>query len=101
MLPRGAYIVNKPSFAFGAPQTTSFISLPISTLQILRRSALGCFFEVNIFPTIKSSKSFSGLMMFSTSKPISVRLLVISSNEELVSKCSLSQDKVNFISLIL
>ena len=99
VLPIGAYIVSSPSLALVAPQTTSLISSPTSTLQTLSLSASGCFSADNTFPTKKPFRSFSGLITDSTSKPISVRLSVISSKEEFVSICSLSQDRVNFISL--
>ena len=86
ILPIGAYIVVNPSFALGAPQTTSLVSAPMSTSHIFSLSASGCFFEDKILAIMKSFKSSFGLVISSTSKPISVRLVATSSRDISVSK---------------
>ena len=62
---------------FGAPQTTSQALLPISTLHIVKRSALGCLFTSSIFPIKNFSSNKEGFSIDSTSKPILVKALLI------------------------
>ena len=68
----GAYTVNNPSLAFGAPQTTFNIFPPISTSQTFNLSALGCFFALTIFAIKKLSKFPRLVSTLSTSRPILV-----------------------------
>src|SRR5690606_32784107 len=77
---------------------TSIISpVPASTLQILRWSELGCGVAETTCATTNLSSRAPWLSMLSTSRPIMVSALPISSTEAVVSRCSLSQSSVNFI----
>src|SRR5665213_3159165 len=77
-----------------------FATWPISTMQTRRRSALGCF-SAEITEAITNGLSRLALSSTrSTSSPIMVSLSTISLSGATVSRCSLSQGKVNFTGLI-
>src|SRR5690606_39547182 len=87
----------RPARAFGAPQTTWIgVPVPVSTDRTRRRSASGCCSAVRI---LAMTNGFSAALSstLSTSRPIMVRRSTISSSEASVSRCSLSQESVNFI----
>src|SRR5690606_24790946 len=87
----------RPARAFGAPQTTWIgVPVPVSTDRTRRRSASGCCSAVRI---LAMTNGFSAALSstLSTSRPIMVRRSTISSSEASVSRCSLSQERVNFI----
>ena len=70
-------MVNNPSLAFGAPQTTFNKSFsPTSTSQTFSLSASGCFSVLIIFAILKESKSDNGVSTFSTSSPMSVNFSI-------------------------
>src|SRR5690606_13008969 len=87
----------RPARAFGAPQTTWIgAPAPVSTDSTCSLSASGCFAAVSTFAMMNGfSTDLSSTL--STSRPIMVRRSTISSSEASVSRCSLSQESVNFI----
>src|SRR5436190_10314148 len=96
--PGGANTPFIPVRAFGAPHTT-WIDLPspVSTMHTRNRSAFGCGLASTTRAMTKGANSFALSSMHSTSRPIMVSLLAISSSERAVSRCSLSHAKVSFI----
>src|SRR3954469_2708863 len=87
-----------PVRAFGAPQTTCTGSPePVSTRQTRSRSAFGCCFASMTLAMVNAPSAFALSSMFSTSSPIIVSLSASLSSGSDVSRCSLSQDRVNFI----
>ena len=87
-----------PFSTLGAPHTTSTFSFPVSTRHSFNLSALGCFFSSITSATIKFLNAKLASLKDSTSKPIDVSFSEISIAFNSVSKCSLSQEKENFIS---
>ncbi len=87
-----------PARALGAPHTTwiGFPS-PMSTMQTRSRSAFGCFSAEMTLAMTKGLSSAALSSTCSTSSPIMVSLSTISGREASVSRCSLSQGRVNFI----
>ena len=67
-------------------------------MQTCRRSAFGCFPASTTRQIVNAANSSAGLVNDSSSRPESVSASAISSALASVSKWSLSQDKVNFIS---
>ncbi len=91
-----------PARALGAPHTTwiggsPLPTWPMSTMQTRRRSALGCFSAETTEAMTKGASSAALSSTFSTSSPIMVSLSTISGRDASVSRCSLSQGRVNFI----
>ncbi len=91
-----------PARALGAPHTTwigfsPLATWPISTMQTLRRSAFGCFSAEMTEAMTKGASCAALSSTFSTSRPIMVSLSTISASEASVSRCSLSQGRVNFM----
>src|SRR6185437_12375543 len=99
-LPVGANTPFMPVRALGAPHTTWTMPAPVWTLQRRSRSALGCCTASTTWPTTKPFSVSAGLLMFSTSRPSMVSRSRSSASEASVSRCSLSQDRVNFIATI-
>ena len=99
--PMGAYTTFIPVLALGAPQTIVFSPSKVLTVQIFNLSALGCFSALIIFATVKGLSCSAGFSTPSTSSPVRVIVLIISSILASVSRCCFSQLKVNFISLTL
>src|SRR6516164_5894446 len=96
--PGGANTPFIPVRAFGAPHTTWIgLASPVSTIHTRSRSALGCGLASITRAMTKGANSLTLSSMRSTSSPIMVSLLAISSSERSVSRCSLSQPKVSFI----
>ena len=101
-VPGGAKTPIMPARAFGAPQTTwTFEPSPGSTMQTRSRSALGCFSAERTRAIRKAAKSLVRSSTYSTSMPIMVSLSAIASSEASVSRCSLSQESVNFMMAVL
>ncbi len=86
-----------PARAFGAPHTTSTISLPLLTWQTCNRSALGCFSAFSTCATTNSFRRSAGSSRFSNSRPIIVSLSAISRGEALVSSSCSNHFMENFI----
>src|SRR3954471_6074424 len=92
-----------PARAFGAPHTTctGAVPSPVSTMQTRRRSAFGCC-SAEITRAMENGASALALSsMLSTSSPIMVSLSASFSSGSSVSRCSFSQESVNFIVLFL
>src|ERR1700761_2097659 len=90
-------MVVRPARAFGAPQTISLRPSTVSTWQTRRRSALGCCTASTILATVKALSLVDGSVTCSTSRPAMVMASTISEADAVVSRWSLSQDRVNFI----
>src|SRR5215813_920262 len=88
-----------PARAFGAPQTTCTGAppSPVSTMQTRRRSALGCCSAEMTRAMENGASAFALSSMLSTSSPIMVSLSASFSRGSSVSRCSFSQESVNFI----
>ena len=102
-VPGGENTLTRPARAFGAPQTTCTGAppSPVSTMQTRRRSAFGCC-SAEITRAIENGASaFALSSMFSTSSPIMVSLSASFSSGSSVSRCSFSQESVNFIGVTL
>ena len=102
-VPGGENTLTRPARAFGAPQTTCTGAppSPVSTMQTRRRSAFGCC-SAEITRAIENGASaFALSSMFSTSSPIMVSLSASFSSGSSVSRCSFSQESVNFIDATL
>ena len=105
-VPGGENTLTRPARAFGAPQTTctgaprpcSFFA-PVSTMQTRSRSAFGCC-SAEITRAIENGESaFALSSICSTSSPIMVSLSASFSRGSSVSRCSLSQESVNFMTV--
>src|SRR3954465_3844552 len=97
--PGGAKTPFMPVRAFGAPHTTCTGSPePVSTKQTRRRSALGCGFASITRAMVKAESALALSATPSTSSPMRVSVSTISSRGAVVSRWSLSQERVNFIS---
>ena len=90
-------MVVRPARAFGAPQTISLRPSLVSTWQTLRRSAFGCWTASTILATEKAASFTPGSETCSTSSPAMVMASAISAADRSVSRCSRSQERVNFI----
>src|SRR5215475_8110547 len=92
-----------PARAFGAPQTTCTGAppSPVSTVQTRRRSALGCCSAVMTRAMVNGASAFALSSMLSTSSPIMVSLSASFSSGSSVSRCSFSQESVNFMGTFL
>src|SRR6266545_1536885 len=98
-VPGGENTQTRPARAFGAPQTTCTGAppSPVSTMHTRKRSAFGCC-SAEITRAIENGASaFALSSMFSTSRPIMVSLSASFSNGSSVSRCSFSQESVNFM----
>src|SRR4051812_5445704 len=90
-------MVVKPARALGAPQTISLRPSRVSTWQTRSRSALGCCTASTTLATEKAASLAAGSSTCSTSSPAMVMASTTSCTEASVSRCSLSQDRVNFM----
>src|SRR6476661_4666496 len=98
-VPGAENTLTSPARAFGAPQTTctGAAPSPVSTMQTRRRSALGCG-SAEITRAIENAASALALSSIcSTSSPIMVSLSASFSRGSSVSRCSFSQERVNFM----
>src|ERR1700723_1693112 len=87
-----------PVRAFGAPPTPCTGSPePVSTMHTRSRSAFGCCLASTTRAMVNGASCWPMSSTRSTSSPIMVSLSVISPSVRSVSRCSLSQAKVNFI----
>src|SRR6201988_697284 len=86
-----------PARAFGAPHTTCTGAppSPVSTMQTRRRSALGCCSAEMTRAMENGASAFALSSMLSS--PIMVSLSASFSRGSSVSRCSFSQESVNFI----
>src|SRR3954447_22291042 len=102
-VPGGENTLTRPVRAFGAPHTTCTGAppLPVSTMQTRKRSALGCCSAEITRAMVKGASAFALSSMFSTSSPIMVNLSASFSSGSSVSRCSFSQESVNFMSFAL
>src|SRR6478672_2419352 len=89
----------RPARAFGAPQTTCTGAppSPVSTMQTRRRSAFGCCSAEITRAMENGASAFALSSMCSTSSPIMVSLSASLSSGSSVSRCSFSQESVNFM----
>src|ERR1700751_2890653 len=92
-------MVVRPARAFGAPQTISLRPSLVSTWQTRRRSAFGGRAASTILATEKAASLVAGASTCSTSRPAMVMAATTSSTVASVCRCSLSQERVNFIGL--
>src|SRR3989344_3901211 len=90
-------MVVRPARAFGAPQTISSRPSLVSTWQTRGLSALGCCTASTILPTVRAASVLPGSSTCSTSRPAMVMASTTWSTVAEVSRCSLSQERVNFI----
>ena len=97
-VPAAANTPFMPVRALGAPHTTWIRSSPVSTMQTLSRSASGCCRASTTRAIRKGASSAALSSTLSTSRPMAVSFAAISSSGASVSRCSLSQDRVNFMS---
>src|SRR6476659_6446950 len=98
--PGGTNTPVMPVRALGAPHTTCTGSpAPVSTMQTRRRSALGCCSAEITDAIVNGASSFSRSVTLSTSSPIIVSLSTMAASGCSVSRCSLSQARVNFMIL--
>ena len=72
---------------------------PVSTMQTRRRSAFGCCSAEITRAMENGASAFALSSMFSTSSPIMVSLSASFSSGSSVSRCSFSQESVNFMVL--
>src|SRR6516165_9686639 len=97
--PGGTKTPFMPARAFGAPHTTCTGSpLPLSTMHTRSRSALGCCSAETTRAMEKGASNLPRSKTFSTSSPIIVSLSTTAASGASLSRCSLSQASVNFIS---
>src|SRR4030081_1647803 len=89
----------RPARAFGAPHTTctGMPPSPVSTMQTRKRSALGCCSAEITRAIVNGASAFALSSMLSTSSPIMVSLSASFSTGSSVSRCSFSQESVNFM----
>src|SRR5262245_6635609 len=96
--PGGTNTPFMPARALGAPHTTCTGSpAPVSTMHTRRRSAFGCCWAEITRAMVNGAKSLPRSATLSTSSPIMVSLSTIAASGASVSRCSLSQARVNFI----
>src|SRR5690242_18206333 len=98
-VPGGENTLTRPARAFGAPHTTctGAAPLPGSTMQTRRRSAFGCCSAEITRAMVNGASSLALSSRLSTSSPIMVSLSASFSSGSSVSRCSFSQESVNFI----
>src|ERR1700716_2783980 len=98
-VPGAENTLTRPARAFGAPQTTCTGAppSPVSTMHTRKRSALGCCSAEITRAMVKGASAFALSSMFSTSSPIMVSLSASFSTGSSVSRCSVSQESVNFM----
>ena len=98
-VPGGENTLTRPARAFGAPQTTCTGAppSPVSTMQTRRRSAFGCCSAEITRAMENGDSAFALSSMCSTSSPIMVSLSASFSSGSSVSRCSFSQERVNFM----
>src|SRR6266481_3176399 len=98
-VPGAENTLTSPARAFGAPQTTctGAPSSPVSTMQTRKRSALGCCSAEITRAIVNDASAVALSSMFSTSSPLMVSLSASFSTGSSVSRCSFSQDSVNFM----
>src|SRR6478609_8577268 len=92
-------MVVRPGRALDAPQTISLRPSLVSTWQTRRRSALGCWTASTTLATEKAASLAAGFSTCSTSRPAMVMASTTCSTVAVVSRCSLSQERVNFIAV--
>src|SRR5438105_10630518 len=90
-------MVVRPGRAFAAPQTISLRPSTVSTWQTRRRSALGCCTASTILATEKAASLEAGSSTCSTSRPAMVMASTTCWTVAVVSRWSLSQERVNFM----
>src|SRR6201986_3094790 len=102
-VPGGENTLIRPARAFGAPQTTctGAAPSPVSTMQTRRRSAFGCCSAEITRAIVNGARAFALSSRCSTSSPIMVSLSASFSTDSSVSRCSFSQDSVNFMGYFL
>src|SRR6202790_1713446 len=98
-VPGAENTLTRPARAFGAPHTTctGAAPSPVSTMQTRRRSALGCCSAEITRAMVNGASALALSSMFSTSSPIMVSLSASFSSGSSVSRCSFSQESVNFM----
>src|SRR4051812_13119321 len=98
--PGGTNTPFMPARALGAPHTTCTGSpSPVLTMHTRRRSAFGCCSAEITDAIVNGASSFSRSVTLSTSSPIIVSLSTMAASGCSVSRCSLSQARVNFMIL--
>ncbi len=102
-VPGAENTLTMPARAFGAPQTTCTGAppSPVSTMQTRKRSALGCCSAEITRAIVNGASAFALSSMLSTSSPIMVSLSASLSTGSSVSRCSFSQERVNFMAASL
>src|SRR6266571_6653242 len=96
--PGGTNTPFMPARALGAPHTTCTGSpAPVSTMHTRRRSAFGCCWAEITRAMVNGASILPRSATLSTSSPIMVSLSTIAASGASVSRCSLSQARVNFI----
>src|SRR6516165_4723795 len=96
--PGGTNTPFMPARALGAPHTTCTGSpAPVSTMHTRRRSAFGCCSAEITRAMVNGASILPRSATLSTSSPIMVSLSTIAASGASVSRCSLSQARVNFI----
>ena len=96
-VPGGANTPFMPVRAFGAPQTTRTVSLPVSTVHTRSRSAFGCCTASITRAMRNGARAAPRSSTPSSSRPMRVSVSVIWSSVASVSRCVFSQERVNFI----
>src|SRR5215470_14097490 len=97
-VPGGENTPIRSARAFGAPHTT-WIGLPspVSTMHTRSRSAFGCCTAETTRAMVNGASALALSSTLSTSSPIMVSLSASADTDASVSRCSLSQERVNFI----
>src|SRR5258706_4284514 len=90
-------VVVRPARALDAPQTISLRPSTVSTWQTRSRSALGCWWASTTLATVNRASFAAGFSTCSTSRPAMVMATTTSSTDAVVSRCSFSQERVNFM----
>src|ERR1700739_711681 len=98
-VPGAENTLTRPARAFGAPHTTctGAAPLPVSTMQTRKRSAFGCCSAEITRAMVNGASALALSSMCSTSSPIMVSLSASFSTGSSVSRCSFSQERVNFM----
>ncbi len=97
-VPGGENTLIMPVRALGAPHTTCTGSPePVSTMQTRRRSALGCCTAEITRAMVNGASAAALSATLSTSRPIMVSRSTSAASAASVSRCSLSQERVNFM----
>src|SRR5437879_913122 len=90
-------MVVSPARALDAPQTISLRPSTVSTWQTRRRSALGCWWASTTLATVNCASFAAGFSTCSTSRPAMTIASTTCSTVAVVSRCSFSQERVNFM----